>query len=230
MTPIEWAILFVAGIGGSAHCLGMCGVFAIGAGRNGMAHFLSYTFGRLSAYFTIGLLAGMIGQPLRGLAFLGGVQVAVSISFGVAMFLAGLHLLGMVRLPVPRLGTHPDNLLVRILRATLPPAGPAQALYLGVGNGLLPCPLIYGFVAVAMSAGSSVQGGLAMAAFGLGTVPALLGAAMLARATRAAAAPSFSLGKLRLAPGIALLVLGVLTAGRAALIFTGGTHGAHVAM
>ena len=184
LTPLEWSLLFLAGLGGSVHCLGMCGVFAIGAARSGsrpFGHILPYTVGKLVSYFTLGLLAGLLGRPLQMLAPLAGAQVALAVVFGAVMVLGGLHLLGLIHLPAPQLGTRSSGLLARILHATLPPAGTAQALYLGVGNGLLPCPLIYGFLPLAMSTGSSFQGGLVMAVFGLGAAPALVALAILGR-------------------------------------------------
>ena len=42
--------------------------------------------------------------------------------------------------------------------------------------GWAPCGLVYAALALALVAGSASQGALAMTAFGLGTVPALLGA------------------------------------------------------
>jgi hypothetical protein len=43
----------------------------------------------------------------------------------------------------------------------------------GVVNGLLPCGLVYAYLALAAGAGGSLRGALAMALFGLGTMPLL---------------------------------------------------------
>jgi len=233
LTPLEWGLLFLAGVGGSAHCLGMCGVFAIAAARRGpqpFGYLLPYTAGRLTSYFTLGLLVGFLGRPLQLLAPLAGAQAFLTLAFGAVMVLGGLHLLGLIQLPVPRFGAQSGNLLAQILRATMPPAGPAQALYLGVGNGLLPCPLIYGFLPLAMSTGSGLTGGLVMAMIGLGTVPALFGIATLGRLWPAAPWTRLRWSWLRWAPGLALLALGLLTAGRATLLWTAAGHAAHTHM
>lgn len=233
LTPLEWGLLFLAGVGGSAHCLGMCGVFAIGAGRGGprpLGYLLPYTAGRLTSYFSLGLLVGLLGRPLQLLAPLAGAPAVLALTFGAVMVLGGLHLLGLIQLPLPRFGARSGNLLAQILRATLPPAGPAQALYLGVGNGLLPCPLIYGFLPLAMSTGSSPGGGLVMAMIGLGTVPALFGIATLGRVWPSAPWTGQRWAWLRWAPGLALLALGLLRAGRAALLWTATGHAGHVPM
>jgi sulfite exporter TauE/SafE len=47
-------------------------------------------------------------------------------------------------------------------------------LFIGILNGFLPCGMIYMALSSAMATQSIVSGGLLMAFFGLGTVPALL--------------------------------------------------------
>ena len=52
---------------------------------------------------------------------------------------------------------------------------PVAPLALGIFNAFLPCQLIYAFAAGAASTASVGLGTLTMLAFGLGTVPAMLG-------------------------------------------------------
>ena len=51
---------------------------------------------------------------------------------------------------------------------------PLAPLAFGVLNGFLPCPLVYAFAAQAAASGSPLSGTMVMAAFGLGTFPAML--------------------------------------------------------
>jgi sulfite exporter TauE/SafE len=60
-----------------------------------------------------------------------------------------------------------------LTRALLPPRHAGAALALGALWGLLPCGLIYSSLGWAAATGDAVQGGLLMAAFGLGTLPAM---------------------------------------------------------
>ncbi|MBM3555852.1 MAG: sulfite exporter TauE/SafE family protein, partial [Alphaproteobacteria bacterium] len=53
--------------------------------------------------------------------------------------------------------------------------GPFARFGLGAALGFLPCGLLYGALAVAGGGGTAPAGALAMAAFGLGTVPSLMG-------------------------------------------------------
>ena len=61
----------------------------------------------------------------------------------------------------------------------LPARTPAQAFPLGLLWGWLPCGLVYSALVTALTTGSPGRGALAMAAFGLGTLPNLLLAGMV---------------------------------------------------
>ena len=70
--------------------------------------------------------------------------------------------------------------------------GLGGSVVLGMLWGFTPCGLVYSVLPVAMLSGSAADGALVMAAFGLGTLPNLVGAGMLAgRATRAFHAPAW---------------------------------------
>ena len=56
----------------------------------------------------------------------------------------------------------------------LPADTPLRAFAAGSLWGWLPCGLVYGMLATALASGSAGNGALAMAAFGLGTVPNLM--------------------------------------------------------
>jgi sulfite exporter TauE/SafE len=60
------------------------------------------------------------------------------------------------------------------VRGLLKAPGFAAPLAFGVLNGLLPCPLVYAFAAQAAASGGPLAGVQIMAAFGLGTFPAML--------------------------------------------------------
>ena len=64
--------------------------------------------------------------------------------------------------------------LTQALRSLVKAPGVAAPLALGVLNGFLPCPLVYAFAAQAAASGGPLSGLQIMAAFGLGTFPAML--------------------------------------------------------
>jgi sulfite exporter TauE/SafE len=93
-----------------------------------------------------------------------------------AMLLAvGLHLAGATRL----LG-FAEKAAAPFWRAAAPLLRAGNAYVPGLAWGFVPCGLVYGALAAAAFAGSAAGGAAAMLAYGLGTLPWLLGAGWLA--------------------------------------------------
>jgi uncharacterized protein len=182
---IEYPLIFLAGVAGSWHCVGMCGGFAcaLGSDPRGRAATLGrqliYNLGRVTTYCFIG---GLVGFLAAGLCTSGadapptsGAQRILAIASGLLMVFIGLQFLGWFRrfAGPPGLGLG-GQFLVRSLRDLLRAPGPAAPLAFGVFNGFLPCPLVYAFAAQAAGSGGALPGLLVMLAFGLGTFPAML--------------------------------------------------------
>jgi sulfite exporter TauE/SafE len=182
---IEYSLIFLAGLAGSWHCVGMCGGFAcvLGSDPRGRAALLgrqlTYNLGRVTTYCFIG---GLVGFLAAGLCTSGadepptsGAQRILAIASGLLMVFIGLQFLGWFRRLAgpPGLGIG-GAILTRSLRDLLRAPGPAAPLAFGVFNGFLPCPLVYAFTAQAAGSGGALPGLLVMLAFGLGTFPAML--------------------------------------------------------
>ena len=177
---MTWAA-FLLGLAGSLHCAGMCGPLALALphpGR-GMAGFvggrLLYQLGRVLTYAGLGAAAGALGHSLS----MAGVQRWVSLAAG-ALVLSGLAAAAWAT-PAAWLGRW--TLRVKgwlgwgLRRRTL-----GSLCVLGMVNGLLPCGLVYAAAALAATAGGPVAGIGTMVAFGLGTVPVMLGLGLGGRA------------------------------------------------
>jgi hypothetical protein len=156
----------LAGLLGSVHCIGMCGGFATSCSRVRLGLPAWHT-GRILTYVLLGTVAGAIGQLLPGPAWVPAVLASVLLIW-FALALAGL-------VPEPRL--IPPGLRRAGSRAVQHPSATAQFVF-GAVNGLLPCGLVYSALTIPVASGDPVRGGLAMLAFGLGTVPALSVAAL----------------------------------------------------
>ena len=182
---IEYPLIFLAGLAGSWHCVGMCGGFACALGLDtrgpamSLTRHLAYNLGRVTTYVFIGGLVGFLaaGAGAHGVAAqpTSAAQRVLAIVSGLLMMLIGLQFLGWLR----RWHGHPlqgfgAQLLARALRDLLHAPGPAAPLAFGVLNGFLPCPLVYAFAAQAAGSGGALPGLLVMLAFGLGTFPAML--------------------------------------------------------
>jgi uncharacterized protein len=168
---------------GSLHCAFMCGglVSAMGVGtgtcRVTWGRQFSFHLGRLAVYVSLGAAFGAMGSAIdlvgrqagviRGAAFLAGALVVVG-------GLAGLLSSQGVRLPTWSVPATAQRWMVARLSGGRRGAR-TQALLLGACTALLPCGWLYAFVLSAAGTGSLMAGALLMAAFWLGTVPALLG-------------------------------------------------------
>lgn len=181
----------IAGLLGGGHCIGMCGgivsalSFALPPSRRHPARIaalmLSYNIGRISSYILAGLLVGGLGQLLVGqlqpiTTLLGWLATLMLI---LMAFYIGQWWMGLTR--VEAIGKHLWRYLEPLGRRLMPVSHPGQALLIGLIWGWLPCGLVYSMLLLALSSGSSVNGGLLMLAFGLGTLPTLLVTGGLAR-------------------------------------------------
>jgi sulfite exporter TauE/SafE len=192
------------GLVGSLHCAGMCGPLALAlpTGCNSAPGFvagrLAYNLGRLVTYCALGLVFGLVGRTL----VLAGVQRWVSIALGL-LLLVGLF--SSRRLALRR----PVTLLVERLKsrmsALLHRRSFSSLAVLGLFNGLLPCGLVYVACAGATATGGLLTGLQYMAAFGLGTVPMMLGISLSGRLI-----PVSLRLQLRKAVPVAVFVLGTL--------------------
>jgi sulfite exporter TauE/SafE len=229
--------LVLAGLLGSLHCAAMCGPFATAAARRGLAASALYTAGRLTAYGTLGAVAGLLGAGLHAsLADLTFASAATALLAGLGMVVLGLWSL---RAPRPgRVGSAgPLSLvyvrLVPLVRACLEARRKEEAYLLGVLNGLLPCPLVTPMLLASLASGSAATGSALLLGLGLGTVPAMLTAGhvgsralvWLGRGSRSAGDREASRRLRAWAPGLALLALGLLTAARPFLSVGSGSLG-----
>jgi len=158
---------------GSAHCAAMCGGFA----RTGSGSLAALHAGRIGSYALAGALVGAAGgAPAAVLAS----PAFHALAFGIAcaiLFATGLRVGGFVPAAPLRTGSRGfERVAGSIARRIGPPSTAPRRFLLGVLWGWAPCGLVYAALALALVAGSAGEGALAMVAFGLGTVPALLGA------------------------------------------------------
>lgn len=242
MTSISLLPIFLIGLLGGVHCVGMCGgivgAFSVATppkpafpvavvtqrglsvAAEAVTRVLSFNAGRIASY----MLAGAI---MAGLA--GGVQSFVNV---LALQTAGYWLanLMLVALGLSLMGVWQGvsriealgQILWRRLQALMKPLLPVQnhwqAFALGGLWGWVPCGMVYSVLMTAMVTGSPAQGALVMLAFGLGTLPLLTGMGL------AGAKFSALLKKkpTRRAAGLLVLAFGVLGFVRVA---TGVSHG-----
>ncbi len=187
---IEFSLLaaLLAGLLGGVHCVGMCGgiVAAFSFRADGSSPpfrlHLAYNLGRITSYALFGALAGTLGATLKLADFLP-VQTLLYVLAQSVMILLGLYIAGWSRwvLIFERAGGALWRKVKPLFQRLLPVRSMPQALLAGMAWGWLPCGLVYSVLVSALAAGSAASGAALMLAFGLGTLPNLLGMGLFAR-------------------------------------------------
>jgi len=179
-----FAAVFAASVLGSLHCAGMCGAFlaiAIGDDHDRVARQAAYHLGRLITYTSLGLAAGAAGKLLNIAGALAGIRPIAAILAGSIMVVFGIVTLlrmrgvSLSRMPLPQAWT---NLLKRGHELAARRSPNTRALMIGLLTTLLPCGWLYAFAVTAAGTGSPALGAATMAAFWLGTLPALVALGM----------------------------------------------------
>lgn len=185
MPESSFLALFLIGLLGGTHCVGMCGgivgALSMSGGPRPTLH-VAYNAGRIVSYGLAGALAGGVGEA--GVALSGGLPIRL-ILFALAnltLVALGLYLMGVTRTLAfaEKLGHALWRRVQPLTRRFLPARTVAQAFPLGMLWGWLPCGLVYSALVAALTSGSAFRGAALMLAFGAGTLPTLLLAGLLA--------------------------------------------------
>lgn len=176
--------LFLVGLLGGTHCVGMCGgivgALSLGGPQRFSLH-LAYNLGRILSYGLAGALVGALGAGSMALSEQLPLRLVLLVFANLMLVALGFYLLGATRVLAltEQMGQSLWRRLQPLGKRFLPARSVAQAFPLGLLWGWLPCGLVYSALATALGAGSAREGALLMLAFGLGTLPNLLLAGLL---------------------------------------------------
>ena len=178
--------IVTASVLGSMHCVGMCGPLAIWASGGGdqvgrgtlLTSTTLYHIGRLVTYTLAGCVAGLIGSVIDIGGDTLGIQVAAARIVGAVMITIGvLKLWAMWAGRSKSVAVAPSGvgkLLVKLRPYVFRLPIPGRAFATGLLTTLLPCGWLYLFALIAAGTGSPMRGAIVMAAFWVGSVPALV--------------------------------------------------------
>jgi len=207
------------GLAASGHCLVMCGgisaalgiATAKGAdGRPRRALLVAYQFGRISSYALAGLLLGGVLGGAIALLDNETVRRTLRVLSALALVLGALVASGRLRDPGFGIGPRIWPRLAPLGRRLLPVASLPRAFAFGMVWGWMPCGFVYTVLVIATLQGDALAGAATMAAFGLGTLPAMALAAFGAQRFAGLAGFGAKAGARRVA-GFALLASALLT-------------------
>ena len=189
-----WLIFTLGFLGSFGHCVGMCGPLAAAFSlsqtqntpdwRHQLQFHILLNLGRTLSYMIIGAAIGAIGSVFLASGQMAGVgsdmRRFLAIITGLMLIWFGLRQIKPDLLPrVPLL--HPllqsklhDRLNAGMVKLSLKATWWTPAL-LGITWGLIPCGFLYAAQIKAAETGDLIKGATTMLAFGLGTLPTMLG-------------------------------------------------------
>ncbi len=185
---------FAMGLFSSLHCIGMCGSI-IGTLtlslkpeiRNNKStlfpYVLNYNLGRIFSYTVAGLLVGIaqaiLTLPLgleQGYVYRGLQLLSAAVMIGAGFYIAGWFPRFAY---IEKAGSKLWKQLEPFGRKLIPVTTRTQAFLFGMVWGWLPCGLVYAALALAATTGDVSRSALTMLAFGLGTLPSVLGVGIM---------------------------------------------------
>ena len=212
---------FFVGLLGSGHCFGMCGGIAAGLGsltvnqgsegqvkHRFMSAFL-FNLGRILSYAILGIIAATILAGVGKVLNVPQWSMVLRFMTALMIFLIGVQFLfnWQTLAGIEKIGARVwKHVLPIAVKASSLPGGSGRLL-LGLCWGLLPCGLVYSVILTASASGSAISGATVMFAFGLGTIPSMLGMSLAAPALAAMLSDQWT----RKLMGAALILLAVIS-------------------
>lgn len=170
------------GLASNFHCIGMCGPIAMAIPVNRTNNWtmllgtLQYNFGRVFTYAILGAIVGTFGLSIHTF----GVLQWLSIIAGIGLIIFAWRKYLQHLLPATSISLGIESSLARVLGKLFKSKSPFKLVALGTLNGLLPCGMVYAALLNALMMGNSFNGSLAMVAFGIGTLPAMIAVTFVA--------------------------------------------------
>jgi uncharacterized protein len=170
MVPI---LAFLFGLGGSLHCVGMCGGLASSCATDRPSN-LFYQLGRLISYSFLGIFSGFLGHLFRQIEINPFLAALPAFLIGFLFIFWGIQTLRRksysLQFPI---------LIQKGLKQLWPWAysqnSPIlKSFTIGLISIFLPCALLYGAVLALSTFQSPLHGIIGMISFWLGTLPAMM--------------------------------------------------------
>ncbi|MDO8528532.1 MAG: sulfite exporter TauE/SafE family protein [Nanoarchaeota archaeon] len=177
-------LLFAAGILTGFHCISMCGAFVVSYttknamnGHKSFKQHLVYGGSKVLSYTIIGGIFGLIGGLI---AFSTKLRGFVAIFAGAFMIVYAFSMFGIKFFK--KFQINPKFLTRLAARTSSKAKGPYKGPFItGLLNGLfIACGPLQAMYMYAAGTGSLLNGAMSLAAFGLGTLPIMLGFGSLA--------------------------------------------------
>lgn len=215
----SYVVAFTMGLFSSLHCIGMCGSI-IGTltlslkpeirhnKRQLSIYVFNYNAGRILSYTLAGLIAGLAEAFLTLPLGLDHGHRYLQLLSAIIMIGAGLYIAGWFPhfAYIEKVGAKLWKQLEPLGRRLIPVKTRTHAFLFGMVWGWLPCGLVYAALALAATTGNIERSALTMLAFGLGTLPSVMGLGIITDALT-----KFSrMNKLKKVVGVLLVLIALL--------------------
>ncbi len=168
-------ITFLIALGGSAHCVGMCGGLVMAFSHDLKSNF-TYQLGRLFSYMLLGFLASFLGATFVKTFQSEEVILVSSFFFGGLLIYWGLKILFQktLKLTPPHFVSSLSKKIYSLSLKFKTRPSFFRSFFMGSLSIFLPCGFLYGVVIILASFANPILGAVAMLSFWIGTVPSLL--------------------------------------------------------
>jgi sulfite exporter TauE/SafE len=212
MTWSDYVGIFLLGLTGTGHCLGMCGAFslAVSAGSTRSSTVVlrqtCYQLGKATSYVFIGVILLLASRVVDAQWPLLRFQTVLGWIVGVVMIAMGAAYAFEFRLPAHVQTWWKGSAMCGLLTGLQGSPSLAKSVLIGWVNGFLPCGLSMMALLALANTGSTVGVVTGAYVFGLATMPGLLALGLLGQ--------RIGVGHRRWlvrVGGVALILFGVLT-------------------
>lgn len=166
-------VSFIAGLGGSLHCVGMCGGL-VTASCDKSKDIVRYQLGRLLGYVTLGLFGGFLGSLIQVEKATPLAAVLPGLFIGILFLYWGIQNWRgkKAELPLPKfMGKFYAFLWRKLVFKNM---NFSKAFFTGAISIFLPCGLLYGIVLGTLALQHPLMAMSSMFFFWLGTLPSMV--------------------------------------------------------
>jgi sulfite exporter TauE/SafE len=208
----DYVGIFLLGLSGTGHCLGMCGAFSLAVSAGAQKPItvvwrqISYQLGKATSYAFIGVVLLLVSGAIDARWPLLNFQNALGWAVGVVMIAMGIAYVAELRMPTRAALWWQGSAVCGATMGLWRSPSLWRSLLIGWVNGFLPCGLSLMALMALANRGSTLGVVVGSYVFGFATLPGLLAVGLLGQ--RIDVAHRRWLVRLG---GIALIAFGVLT-------------------
>ena len=166
-------VSFLAGLGGSLHCVGMCGGL-VTASCEKSQDVWRYQLGRLLGYIFLGIFAGLLGSLINFENASPIVVIFPGLFIGVLFLYWGIQNWRgkKAELPMPKfMGKIYSTLWRKLVYKNV---SLSKSFFTGLISIFLPCGLLYGIILGGVAIQHPLMAALSMLFFWMGTLPSMI--------------------------------------------------------